>query len=280
MTIATAPSRASILADQVNNPFVAHVNVGAGATLAGTSTVAGGGASNAVNGNTYSYWIPDVTSSSANLRFTFGTARTVSFAAIEAHNLADYDATISVQRSTDGGTTWVDAGAGAVTPTDNRAIAWRMVAIGNDAANWRFQITGLTSGDDIAIGVAFLGDEIVIPRRLYQGFAPILTPTEVGLQSNVSVGGHLLGSSVVQQGSTLQADISNIDPAFLRGATWLDFQRAFNRGAPAFFAWRPTKYGTDLHYIWRDGQEIRPVNSGPRDLMSLQIAARAYEASE
>ena len=280
MTIATAPSRASILADQVNNPFVAHVNIGATATLGGTAGVTGGGASNAVNGNTYSYWLPNVTSTTANLRFTFGSARTVSFAAIEAHNLADYGATISVQRSTDGGVNWNDAGAGPVTPADNRAIAWRMVTVGNDAADWRFQITGLTSGDDIAIGVAFLGDELVIPRRLYQGFSPILTPTEVGLQSNVSVGGHLLGSSVVQQGSTLQADITNVDPSFLRGADWLAFQRAFNRGTPAFFAWRPTKYGTDLHYIWRDGQVIRPTNSGPRDLMALQIAARAYEASE
>jgi hypothetical protein len=100
---------------------------------------------------------------------------------------------------------------------------------------------------------------------LYQGFSPVIVPTEVQLQSNVSVGGNLMGSSVVMEGSTLTAELRNVDPAFIRGAAFKDFMQSFNRGKPFYFSWRPTKYPEDVHYCWRDGAVIRPDNAGPRD---------------
>jgi len=279
MTIAISTARDSALtgAGEENNPFFAWENLAVGETLGGTSTVSGGAASNAVNGNTRSYWLPDVTGTTARFRVTFATARTLSCVGIAAHNIADYAGNVSVQRSTDGGSVWSDAGAGTVSPDDNAAIVFRMVDTGADAADWRINIGGLTIGDDIAIGVAFFGDEIIMPQRFYQGYAPVITPTEVDLQSNVSVGANLLGTSVVKRGSRLSASFSHVSPTFIRGADWLAFQAAFNDGNPAFFAWRPEKYPDDVHYIWRDGEVIRPNNSGPRDLMDVSVDARAYE---
>lgn len=278
MTIAISAARTSALGTEINNPFFAHLNLAASlsATMGGTATVTGGAASNALNGNTFSYWLPDVTSTEAALSAQFSSARTISFVGIAAHNLADYGATVAVQRSSDG-SSWTDAGAGTVTPTDNSPICFRMVTSGQSYAYWRIRITGLTSGDDIAIGVALFGDDLVLPRRVYQGFSPILTPTEVEFQSNVSVGGNYLGSSVIKRGSRVQISLQNLDPTFVRGTGWLAFQRAFNDGSPAFFAWRPAKYPQDIHYIWRDGEVVRPENSGPRDLMSLSLQARVYE---
>lgn len=277
MTTVISPLRAIELegAGQSNNPFVVWANLGADATLGGTSVVTGGDRANAVTGTTYDKWRPDVTTSEATLSFDFGTATNISFAAIAAHNASDYAATVAVQRSTDG-STWSDAGAGTVTPSDNSPIAWRMATSGNSARYWRFRFTGLTSGDDLSVGVAFLGDDLVIPRRFYQGFAPVLTPTEVQLQSNVSVGGHLLGSSVISRGSTLSASIANVDASFVRSADWLSFQRHFGEGGGFFFGWRPAKYPEDIHYCWRDGSVIRPSNTGPRDLMGIEFSARVY----
>jgi hypothetical protein len=144
------------------------------------------------------------------------------------------------------------------------------------ARYWRFRFTSLTAGDLLSVGVAFMGSEIVIPRRFYQGFSPVLTPTEVELQSNVSVGANLMGSSIVDRGSTVSASFANIPATFIRGTDWLAFQRAFGEGKGFFFGWRPSKYPADVHYCWREGAVIRPTNSGPRDLMSFEFAARAY----
>lgn len=293
MSIAIASARQTALEalGQEDNPFVAWDNLGALATLGGTSTLTGGAASNAVNGNTYSYWLPDVPSSGiVTLVFTFDSAITVGFAGIAAHNIGTLGGQVSIQYSSDAiasypgeapdypSATWTDGGAFAITPTDDSALAWRMVASGNSHQVWRIRISGLTEDDPLAIGVAFMGAaETVIPRRFYQGFAPIITPTEVNLQSNVSVGGNLLGSSVVSQGSRLSATVNHLEPSFVRGTAWTAFQRHFNQGKPAFFGWRPETFTGDLHYIWRDGDLIRPENSGPRDFMSVSINARAYE---
>jgi hypothetical protein len=202
----------------------------------------------------------------------FGSATSISFAALAAHNAGTLDATVAIQHSPDN-VTWTAADDD--TPADDTPIAFRFVAISR--RYWRFTFNGLTAGDPLAIGVAFLGNETIIPRRFYQGFSPIITSTEVALQSNVSVGGNLLGSTVVGTGSTFSATVGNVDATFVRGADFVAFMTAFGRGSPFFFGWRPAKYPQDLHYAWRDGDVIRPENSGPRDLMSFSINARAYD---
>lgn len=280
MTIVTASARASELTGQTDNPFIAWDNLGAGAgvTYAGGATLAGGGAANAFTGSTYDYWLADVTTTMAGLWVIFPSAITINFVGIAAHNIGTLGATVRVQRSTDSGATWADAGAGATTPTDDAAIGFRMKSTGNDATHWRIWVSGLTAGDPLAIGVAFFGNEMVMPTRFYDGFSPIITPTEVQLQSNVTVGGNFLGQSVIAQGSTIRAEFQHLDPAFVRG-DFKGFQTAFNRGAPFFFAWRPTTWANDLHYCWRDGDVIRPTNAGGLNFMSLGLSARAYEAS-
>jgi hypothetical protein len=275
--ISIAAARTTALGALINSPLFAWENRAAAATLGGTTTLAGGPASNAVNGNTHSFWLPDISGTTAAFNVQFSAARTVSFVAIVAHNVATLSASVQVRRSTNGGANWSDAGAGTVTPTTDAPIAFRMVTTGADAADWQLYFTGLTASDPLAVGVAFFGDDLVMPQSFYQGFAPILTPTEVELQSNVSIGGNYLGSSVIKRGSSLQCAFEHIEPTFFRAASWLSFQRHFNEGRPAFCAWRPAKYASDLHYLWRDGPTLRPTNDGPRDLMAVQMQARVYE---
>lgn len=278
--IATASARATALASagQTENPFAAWNNQAATATLSsGDGVLTDGALANAVSGTTYDYWLPNVAGTATTFQVTFPTARTISFVGIAAHNLFTLGASVLVQRSTAGsGGPWSDAGAGTITPTDNSPIGFRMVTSGNDAADWRIRVTGLTASAPLYVGVAFFGNDMVFPRRFYKDFAPNIKPTEVQLQSNVSVGGNLLGNSIVAQGSTLSAQIRNLDPSFVRGEM-LEFIPHFNAGKGFFFAWRPNTYGQDLAYAWRDGATLRPVNSGPRNYMSIEMPMRVYE---
>lgn len=159
---------------------------------------------------------------------------------------------------------------------DDGVIGWHFAEV-STASTWRVLVRNVSSSAKPVIGVFFAGKTLTMGRPFYQGYAPVIVPTEVELQSNVSAGGHLLGSSVVKRGSRVQMDFANLDDTFVRGARFKSFMAHFNDGGGAFAAWRPTKYPEDLHYFWRDGATIRPVNSGPRDLMGLTIEGRVYE---
>lgn len=278
MTISTDSTLAASLAavGLQNNPFVAWDNFAASAAEITTPTP---GATeltpgiNAVSGGTYNFWSATPNGSDiVRLRFDLGSAKAVTFAGIAAHNLADIGATLTLESSTDD-SVWSPVAAAAVTPADNGAIGFRMTAA--TARYWRFTITD--AGGDAVIGVAFIGAELLIGSRLYQGYAPPITPTEVALKTNVSEGGHLLGNSAVFQGSSATAQLNNLAPSDLRGAAWKGFQSAYNGGKPFFWAWRPTKYPADLFYAWRSGAALRPQNTGPLDLMSIEMAMRFYD---
>lgn len=258
-----------------NNPVIAWDNLAASGTVTtdvGTEQ-SDGAAVNAVTGTTYDYWSAEEDTGEVCLQIVFGDDQDIGFAAIAAHNLGALGATVEVQYSTDAGSNWTTVAAGSSAPTDDQAIAWHFTEVSADY--WRLRITGLDTDAIASVGVFFLGVPLVVERRLYQGYTPPLTPTEVVLQSNVSSGGHLLGSSTVFTGSRTQAQLNYLTPAFVRGDDWLSFQQHFNAGGGFFWAWRPEKYG-DLFYAWREGNPIIPSNAGPKDLMAVDLQMRLY----
>jgi hypothetical protein len=270
MTIYTTTARANALASagQSNNPFVTAVQPsGTYSTGNGTQVQA---AANAVTGSTFDQWTatPDG-SGFAAWKVDFGTDRSPTFVGIAAHNISDVGGSVTVQHSSDD-IIW--STLHTETPSDNAAIGFRFSATTD--RYWRILLSGLSG--DVSIGVIWIGAEIIIPRRIYQGYAPPITPNVVELTNNVSEGGQLLGTDYAERGSIWQASLQHIEPSFIRGATWLAFQNHWNRGGGSFWAWRPTKYG-DLLYSCRQGNAIAPTNSGPKDYMSFDVAGRAYQ---
>lgn len=267
MTIATTIARASALvsAGTANNPFVTGAMAdGTASTTTGTEVLA---ASNATTGSTYDPWVVTPASGDAVWQYVFGAAQEVSFIGIAAHNVTSV---VTVAYSTNSGASWTDVGT--ITPTGDVAMGFRFSPVTADY--WRVSIAG-ASGDQ-SIGVIWIGSEIIIPQRIYQGYAPPLTPTIVDLNTNVTEGAQLVSTAFIERGSNLAAELNHIPDTFIRGADWLAFQTRWNRGEGAFWAWRPGKYG-DLFYAWRGaGNVIQPTNAGPRALMSFGMQGRAY----
>lgn len=262
-----------------DKPMVAWNNYLANATAitSNRAVLTDGALANAVSGTTFDYWLPDVTASTVSYSAQFSSDKIVTFAGIAGHNLGTLGGTVRVQLSADG-VSWTDSGAGAHTPTDDGPIGFRMIDdIANSEPYWRFYFEGLTAGDDLYVAVLFMGREEVFPVGIYDGFAPPIVPTEVQLQSNVSVGGNLLGSDVVAQGTRLTAEFRYMSPTFVR-STIDGFLSRFNSGDGFWFVWRPYTFDEDLRYCWRDGATAVPVNSGGLDYMSLTLQMRAYES--
>lgn len=273
--IATAAVRQTEInaAGYQNNPFLAWENLAATAELTG-NLAAGSSRYNAVSGTTYDYWLTGF--GAPNMTAVFPEPVNISFAALAAHNLASVGASVRVQRSINAGANWTDAGAGLLTPTDNSPLAWRMRTSGNEATHWRFSITGGTG--PVAVGVLFLGNDLIVPQRIYQRFNPVIEANEVDLQSNVSMGGNLLGSSVTRRGASLSAEFEHLPATWVRGPA-RPFREHFNDGRGFFFGWRPQKYPEDLYYCWRDGGVAQTGQAGIRDLMTMGFGARAHAGS-
>lgn len=273
MTLAVAAARAAELlaAGEQNNPFVSSENLGLAATLGGTAVLTDGARINAVVGTTWDFWLPDVSGTEAVLEMQLASAVTCGFAGVVAHNIGTLGGTARWERSTDGGGIWTDAGAGTITPANDRPMGWRMVQSGNDADRWRLRVTGLTAGDPLAVGVAHLGQELVFPTRVYQGIRPPVDPARIDGDVNVSVGGHLLGSDATVTGGSFGFELEHLPDSFIRGASFRAFLRRWNLLKPAFVHWRPTKYPEDLIYAWRSGSPIEPDNAGPKAYMSIKL---------
>jgi len=277
MTIRISSGLASTLASAgtANNPLIAWFNQAQNATMTTDLGTQVAPPANAVTGSTFDRWRATANGSGfAAIQASFSAATSIGFVAVAAHNLGSAGATVRPQYSTDGGSSWTPVSATEVSPTDNQAIAWYFTPV--SAADWRLYISGLSSGDPVNAGVVFVGNAFAAPRRIYGDYAPPITPTNVELQSNVSEGGELLGTSAVRRGSAATVTLRHLGPSFLRGATWTAFQRHFNEGGGFFWAWRPTKYG-DVHYAWRTGGPAAPRNMGILDLMEVQMQMRFHD---
>lgn len=258
--------------DMQQNPLFAWDNLAATATLSGTSVTTDGQRENAVDGTTSSRWRPNG-SDDATLVATIPADTPVSFVAIAAHSLHTAGASVQWHYNTaESGGTWI-AVTDAVAAVQG-AMAWRFMPI--TARRWRLTVSEINAAGVASLGVFFIGNETIMPTRIYQGFAPRIVATNVELQSNVSEGGNLMGSAVARTGSSLELPFSIIRPDFVRGE-FRGFMEHFNAGRGSFVAWRPEKYPEDLHYGWRDGAVIRPDNAGPKGYMSLTVKMRLHD---
>lgn len=272
--IAPALAAAKAAAGTENNPLILWDDLFAGAvatTDVGTEQ-ADGTAANAATGATYDYWSALEDAGSVAWAVDIGGAVSIDCVGLAAHNIGTLGGTVVIQHSSDG-VAWSNTDALALSPADDAAI---LVCFTLTAARyWRVLVTGLTGGDLVSVGVIMGGMVTTMPRRIYQGYAPPLTPTRVSVTPNISQGGHLLGVSVERRGSSATAAFANLPDTFLRGSEWLGFQARANDGNGFFWAWRPTKYG-DVFFAWAVAP-IMPTNAGPKALMSVEIAMGFYD---
>jgi len=278
MTIVIASAQATALATAgtSNNPIILWNNLAESGTWSTNIGTEINSAAYAGTGTTFDQWSATLSGSGfAAIVVDLGSAQDVSFVAIAAHNAADIGATqVYCQHSATGlGGSWISPAAVA-TASDNQAIGWYFTTV--NARYWRIVIGTPTASQVATIGVVFVGNPLTVEQRIYQGYKPPITPTEVALQSNVSEGGHLLGSSMVKKASTASASFTHILPTTFRGASWKAFQNHFNAGGGFFWAWRPTKYG-DFYYAWRSGGALAPENMGIKDYMSATLEMRLYD---
>ena len=263
--IVTTAARAGQLGalGYLDNPFIFWNDLIATVT-ATNGTEDGGPAVNLTDRSTAKFCYPSEDSGEYRVEFT--TSAAIRCVALASHNLAG--ATVDLEYWT--GAAWVTLSSHA--PADNNAIVWRFAS--QNPAKWSINIA--SAPVQPALAVLMAGDDLVIPHRLYQGYAPPITPNLVEMVSNVSEGGHYQGGAAIERGSAATANIRLIRPDFIRGAEFTGFMSHFNHGDPFFWGWRPNKHASDIFYAWRAGGVLAPPNAGPTDFMSISLPMRFH----
>ena len=234
-------------------------------TYSATSAAAQHPASAAQSWMTYERWKP--TSSPATLTAEF-SATEIDYIGIGAHTLSLVD-TMTVQVRIGG--TWTTVSTSpeyGFSGQDNEGI---MVLMSQRQASG-VRVTITYSGDAPNIGKIAAGRVLTMARPFYGGHSPVMLSRDTTRQPNVSEGGEWLGTSIIRQGRSGQAQWANIRALWYR--IYFDPFVQVARSQPFFFAWNPARF-PDCAYAMLEG-DVRPSNQGQRDLMSFSMSFKAY----
>lgn len=210
--------------------------------------------------NTYEYWRPNALP--AWLRCNAGAPVDVDYMGIAAHTLGTYGGTFRLEYSLDN-VIWQDASGNMTVPDDTPIFVFFPSIF---AQFWRLYLEDNGGNPIPFVGVWYIGKVLTMPHEIYAGHSPINLSRQTVVRSNKSEGGQFLGRYIVRSGVATTISFKNLPAVWYR----INFDPFVleARKTPFFFAWRPTKFPSEVAFGWTN-RDISPANAGPRDLMSV-----------
>lgn len=227
-------------------------------TITATNQSQGYPASAAGNALTYSYWKP--TSLPSYWEIDFGALQDIDYIGIASHSIGSSGCSCVAQYWN--GSTWVELysfAPGVDTP---------IMLLFNEVTTTKIRI-GILSGNLPRVGVVYVGKVLTMQRPIYGGHSPITLTRTTVYKNNASESGQWLGRSIRRGGAKTEFSWDNLTAEWYR--TNFDRFAGAARFAPFFIAWRPFTFANEVGYVWTNS-DIKPTNSGIRDLMSVSIS--------
>lgn len=228
-------------------------------TVSALSEADGFAAANAATPRTDSFWRP--TATTGWLEINAGSAQSVSYAGIAAHDLFTRGASFVIEYFSG---SWVQIGP-TVTPTDDNAILILFAV--TSAQRWRLRITASTSAP--TIGVIQFGAVTELPRK--STYAPSISferARAVSYSANMTEGGHFAGRSIVRTSLTPRMTVEHLSEAWI-ASEWDAFSR-HAESYPFFIADRPGDYPASVAYAWTGGPII-PERAVPNAVIANRV---------
>lgn len=242
-----------------DHPVVGWQNVVTVANIVGAATNALYPASNMANPATHLRWQSTVVTAGDFDWITISPPATaIDYIAIARHNLAGR--TVGVWYDAPG---WFQLVADVVLPNNGPAL-FRFPA--QVLPNLVLKITSATIAPQIA--VVYAGKSLILPRKLYQGLAPINYARTAKVTNGRSEAGQFLGRIVLQEFVRNTIPLSLISPTYFR-----DHIAAFlvdSKANPFFFAWRPETYPNEIGYCHMTNDPV-PTNEAPHGLVAMSL---------
>lgn len=249
-----------------NNPLIGYDNLVEAGSVSATYAETDYPITNVQNVSTGEYWLSTDDTSLQYIEMQV-TPTTINYFGIAGHNLAG--AELKLQRRDDPGDAWTDV-TDAVIPGDNHAIMWYFEDVVT-SAYWRLYIEP-SAGTAPRIAVLYLGEVLVLQRRVYVGHTPVTDAQATQYRTAVSASAQYLGRVVGSQFLGVSLAQQNIDPEFYR--TYIRPFKLRAETRPFFMAWRPSKYPEEVGFCWTT-KDITPQNALANGYLNFDIEGRA-----
>jgi hypothetical protein len=252
-----------------DSPIIGYDNVVTAANTSATTEDTAYPADNLANPATHLIWKAGAGSptSPEYLTCSVGNIGLQDYLAIAHHNFGTAGAALTVEGKRTSGDSWT-ALVGPTTPTDDGPIIFRWNA--DSYFGLRLKIGESTVAGVVPFcAVMYIGQLLMLQRRIYVGHSPITYNRKTNVASQRSVSGNFLGRIVLGQKNSSTITINNMTPAWFRASLWPFLLAA--EEIPFFFAWRPTTYLGEAGYVWLIG-DVSPSNSHSNGFMSVSLS--------
>lgn len=119
-----------------------------------------------------------------------------------------------------------------------------------------------------SVAVVYAGTATKLQRNIYVGHTPVTMGRQVQTIGGFSESGQYLGELIRREGRETTVTMENLTPSWYRDN--LDPFLAQRPRRPAFFAWRPGNYESEVGYVWLTGSP-QPENQRPNGMMSVTM---------
>lgn len=245
-----------------NNPLVGYKNLVSPATLT-------------ADGEDASFPVENAASQLTSLRWV-GADNSEQYLTIDTDGLGDVDY-LAVARHNFGTEQIEVVPEGKVTSMDSYSELTDSLLPGDDSPIlFRFDKSGyfsvrlkMSSGSGAPfVGIIFVGELLVVQRRIYVGHTPIHMGLVTRTQNNRSQSGEFLGQVITNEIFDTEAVFRNLTPSWYR-ANFQPFVEAA-KTSPFFFAWRPGDYPLEVGLV-TFADDPTPENSRANGMMDVTL---------
>lgn len=246
-----------------NNPLIGWRNIVVAGVIASTTEQEGFPVENLANPLTHLRWAGELTLADEFVTVPNDDTADLDYIGIARHNFFSAQIAVSIEHESSPGV-WTELIAPVIVPNDG-PILFRFPKLAYAALRIRMQPGSAAP----TMAVVYVGELLVIQRRLYVGHTPINFGRELSLANNRSISGAFLGRIVLGHATRTQASFRNLTPDWVRS-----YVEPFLRAAeqiPFFFAWRPEAYPYEVGYVWLT-EDAKPSNQSPNGMMQFDLA--------
>lgn len=252
----------------IDKPSAIFDNLFDQGTLTGNSA-AGFPVANIITGSTWDHWRPPL-SGDKRAQVVLSGQRYADCLFIAAHDLGSQGARFRLQRSIDGGSSWIDVFTW-IDPVDNSAIKVIFERVEGDA--WRIEQTNGTA----SIGVVILGERLVFPYGIDSSYTSFQHSHTIEVMGGNSLGGQFLGQKIMRKGGNTSLSFPLLESEWV-DSTMVPFERHYNEGKPFGFSTNPSFRDIDVAYCWRpdNASELRPTYYEGGKFQDMQMEVDYY----
>jgi hypothetical protein len=250
----------------LDHPIIGWSNAATSSNITATSSHSDHPALNMSNPATHLFWRASGDSPAPTYQYITitGYSDNFDYAAIARHNLGTLQIPISIgYMDTSSPPAFVQLISDTILADDGPAL-FRFTEQTLPNLTIRLQAGSLAA----QIAVTYCGKLLVLPRKVYQGYAPISHARIAKVTNGRSEAGNFLGRIVTQEFVKDTMPLSLIDPTYFR-----DHIAAFlidSKERPFFIAWRPQTYPLEVGYCHMTN-DPQPVNEAPSGLIAMQL---------